>query len=448
MRKVVSISVCLLMFVQSAVAQNKPSLIVSPLRGKNTKAAMDAIGKEFKDSGQVYVIDFEKVLEYSSGSASKSEKKSPKDALAEFEKGKKAYENLNIQESIQAFEKSKKLYQEILGDENSFAGLRSAQFNLAMAYLADQKSSQAKSELQQMILIDPKRDKTKPSEKYYSPQVRELYQKVLKEVEAGEKGDIQIITTPSGARVFMDGVAQGVTPTDIKNIPAGRHYFRFVTGDGRDEFIEKTISSGSNEVELTIAPVSTGDTSGNFQTLGNQKELSQQRAAYLDEMGLALGADLFVFLTPLQGQVKGQLYDQRSQELSPEITDVSPQSLVAKLLRSIGPDGYVIPSDGKATGEATDTIITPSSNQESPTGSGVVLKPRSNTSKSASTSQGLEYNEPSPKESIGSDSKPWYQNKWIWIGIGAGLIGAGAVLYATGSVNFDSSASTVRATIP
>lgn len=450
MRKVVSFALTLLMTVQSSLAQSKPSLIVSPLRGKNTKAAMDAIGKEFKNSGQVFVIDFEKVLEYSSKQNTKSEKKSPKEALAEFEKGKKAYQELNIQESIQAFEKSKKLYQEILGDENSFDGLRATKFNLAMAYLADQKNTQAKLEIQELIIMDPKRDKTKPSEKYYSPEVRELYQKVLKEVNASDKGSVQITTTPSGARVYLDGVAQGSTPTDIQNIPVGRHFFRMVTSEGSDEFIEKMISEGSNEVEVTIAPPSSGgDTIANFQTVGTQKELNQQRAAYLDEMGLALGADLFVFLTPLQGKVKGQLYDQRSQELSPEITEVSPQALVAKLLKFIGPDGYVVPSDGKSSEETADTVITPTSKQESSSGAGVTLKPRSTTSKPGGAGQGLEYNEPSTKEPVVSNSQAWYENKWVWIGIGAGLIGAGAVLYLTGAVQFNnSSISTVRATIP
>jgi len=112
-----------------------------------------------------------------------------------------------------------------------------------MAYLADKKETQAKSELQEMILMDPKRGQTNPSEKYYSPQIRQLYRQVLSEMQSAEKGDLHIQTTPANATVFLDGVAQGVTPFDIQDIPAGKHHIRLVpAGTTQGEMISSRLS--------------------------------------------------------------------------------------------------------------------------------------------------------------------------------------------------------------
>jgi len=439
------------LFHSTGFAQNKPSLIISPLRGKNTKAAMDAIGNEFKKSGQVFVVDFEKTLEYVKSKQTKKAKKSTKEALAAFEKGKKAYQNLNIKEAIEALEKSKILYQDALWDEDSFQGLRTTKFHLAMAYQADKKDTQAKLELQEMILIDPRRAETNPSEKYYSPQVRELYQKVLEDVKAADQGRVQVTSSPAGATVFMDGSSMGKTPLDLRDLPVGRHYFRLVSPSGeQEEFIEKFIVAGANEVEHTFSQVATGDTSAYFQTLGDKKELDQPRATYLDEMGLALGADLFVFLTPLEGKVKGQMYDQRSQELSHEVTQASPQALVAELLKSLGPDGYVVPSEhtptsAPMTAQPQMEAIGPDSD---PSGVGVELKPRSKLSKPHdANSPGIPFNE-SPQQPQVQDNRFWYQKPLIWAIIGGGALAIGAGLYFSGMIDFSASTSTVKATIP
>lgn len=404
---------------------------------------MDAIAKEFQDSGQVFVIDFEKILEYTDSKNPKKEKKSTKEALAAFESGKKAYENLNIQEAITHLEKSKVLYKAALWDENSFEGLRSTKFYLAMAYLADKKDEKAKQELQEMIVLDPRRGQKNPSEKYYSPQIRQLYQKILQELKSSEMGELHIQTTPPKATVFLDGVSQGTTPFDVKDIPIGRHFVRVVPqGDTQGEMIEKSIVEGSNEIDYTFPEVASGDSYSFFQTLGGQKELDQTRATYLDEMGLALGADLFLFLTPLEGKVKGQLYDQRSQELSREVTEVSPPALVSKLLQSLGPDGYVIPGDRAASEQNSESATEATDDQAA----GVELKPRSKLS-TPHDAKGIDYTQTAEQPSS-SGTKAWYQNKWVWIAIGGGLIAAGAGAYAFGLVDFGSSASTVKATIP
>jgi tetratricopeptide (TPR) repeat protein len=436
-------------FQSTAIAQNKPSLIVSPLRGKNTKAAMDAIGSEFKKSGQVFVVDFEKILEYVKSKQTKKTKKSTKDAVAAFEKGKKAYQNLNIKEAIEALEKSKMLYQDALWDESSFQGLRTTKFYLAMAYQADKKDTQAKLELQEVILIDPSRSESTLSEKYYSPQIRQLYQKVLKEVKTAEPGQVQITTSPAGATVFMDGASVGKTPLDLRTIPSGRHYFRLVSGE-QEEFLEKFIVAGNNEVEHTFSQIETTDTDAYFQTLGEKKELDQPRATYLDEMGLALGADLFVFLTPLSGKVKGQLYDQRSQELSREITQSNPQALVAELLRSLGPDGYVVPSEHTPTAAPMaqpDMMQDPM--DDDPSGVGVDLKPRSKLSRpNVDNSPGIPFNEQPQQQVSPVDNRQWHEKPWVWGAIAGGALAAALGLYFGGVIYFDSNSSKVTAVIP
>lgn len=441
---------CLFAVQSSGFAQNKPSLIVSPLRGKNTKAAMDAIGNEFKKSNQVFVVDFEKILEYVKSKQTKKTKKSTKEAVDAFEQGKKAYQNLNIKEAIESLEKSKILYQDALWDEDSFQGLRTTKFHLAMAYQADKKDAQAKLELQEMILIDPSRSETNPSEKYYSPQIRKLYQNVLEDLKTTDQGQIQITTLPAGATVFMDGAPMGKTPLDLRDLPVGRHYFRLVSVSGeQEEFMEKFIVAGSNEIEYTFTQIASNDSYTYFQTLGEKKELDQPRATYLDEMGLALGADLFVFLTPLQGKVKGQLYDQRSQELSNEITQTSPQALVAALLKSLGPDGYVVPAQHTPSEASMDQPSQMEAIGPGPSGGvGVEIKPKSKFSKpnDLDATPGIPFTETPPQQA--PDQREWYQKPWIWGVIGASVLAVGAGVYFGGVLDFSASTSTVKANIP
>lgn len=302
-----------------------------------------------------------------------------------------------------------------------------------------------------MILIDPKRAQTNPSEKYYSPQIRALYQKVLEEMKTAEKGQAQISSIPAGASVFMDGEMMGKTPLDLRELPIGRHYFRLVSGD-QEEFVEKFIVAGANEIEQKFSQIETGDTNMYFQTLADKKELDQPRATYLDEMGLALGADLFVFLTPLEGKVKGQLYDQRSQELSPEITQSSPQALVAQLLQSLGPDGYVVPAEhtptvAPTTASSSMEAIGPSASDAS--GVGVELKPRSKFAKPQDAhSPGISFNETPPQQINSPDQRQWYEKPLIWAIIGGGALAIGAGLYFSGMIDFGASSSTVKASIP
>jgi hypothetical protein len=166
-------------------------------------------------------------------------------------------------------------------------------------------------------------------------------------------------------------------------------------------------------------------------------------------MGLALGADLFVFLTPLSGKVKGQLYDQRSQELSREITQSSPQALVAELLKSLGPDGYVVPSEHTPGSAPMAQPEMMDSSEEDPSGVGVELAPRSKLSRpNVEASPGIPFNE-QPQQALQSpDTREWHEKPWVWGAIAGGAAAALLGLYFGGVINFDSNSSTVRAVIP
>lgn len=422
--------VSLVLFLPQAFSQNKPTVVISPLKGKNAKPALDAISSEFRGSNRVFVIDLIKVLEYLDSKGGSKNEGAIDEAAARFETGKQAYLNLKLDEAIENFSKASELYRLSLSNERSFDGFRSTKFHLAMSYLAKDQKEKAQAELRDMIILDPKRDTTQLSEKYFSPKIRELYKVTLKEVKAMKKGNVRVNVLPAGTAVFMDGVNQGSSPLDLQDVPVGVHYFRLVAQTGQEEVIEKSIVEGANELDLKLDPGPSSDPMQFFGTLPRGKELDQERATYLDEMGLTLGADIFVFLTPLQGQVKGQLYDQRSQELSREEADSSPQGLVNRLLKSLSSDGYVIPANKMAADE-------PEAPQEPiQSTSGIELKPKSN-------SAGIDYK---PAPTLQAAKKPWYKNKWVWIGIGAGLAGAGAGAYFLANQN--NVTSTITLTIP
>ncbi|MEZ4845912.1 MAG: hypothetical protein R2877_02795 [Bdellovibrionota bacterium] len=143
------------------------------------------------------------------------------------------------------------------------------------------------------------------------------------------------------------------------------------------------------------------------------------------------------------------MYDQRSQEISREVTQSNPQALVAELLKSLGPDGYVVPSEHTPTSApmAQPDIIDPTMEDDS--GVGVDLKPRSKLSRpNVENTPGIAFNEQPQQAVVSPDNREWYEKPWVWGAIAGGALAAGLGLYFGGVLKFDSNKSTVRAVIP
>jgi tetratricopeptide (TPR) repeat protein len=357
-----------------------------------------------------------------------------------LEEGTAAYRNLKLEEAVRKLAKAKVAFRNNLAEEGAFEGLRASQFYLAMSYLARKERTQAREELLQALTLDPERRTRKLSDKLYSTEVRKLFEESRKEVSAKARGDLEISTPSGGELVYVDGKSAGAAPVRIQDLPIGEHFIR-VEAEGKEPyFASQTVVSGENRIVADLKSHRKIDPEKYFSPVKSSSEIEQDRASFLDEMGLALGADIFVLLSPGTGQVSAQLYDQRSQEVSPIEKDKTPSGLARKLLSHLDRDGYVT---GAAAAAAQSMPV--SKPDAAPAASlPANLKPDAESRLSDQPQQTLTV----PRTGR-IDRKAWYENPWIWGGLALGLGAAAAsVLLFTNVGKKSATTDTVSVTVP
>lgn len=417
-------------------SQTLPKLLVLPLPGEVGLKATQSVEDEFKKNQAVFLIDHAEVQNYLRTQAGSTSKDAGTLSAAEqkFRLGEEQYRKLKIKESINSLQEAKILFRQNLKSENAFEGLRSTQFYLAMAFQANNQEERAKDELRQVYVIDPERKTRKLPEKLYPPSIRTLLDDVKKEFSQKPTGDLEVISFPPGALAYVDGKSAGTTPATVKNLPVGEHFVRIVLDAKTDVSASKFVISGLNRFEPDLSVTLPQNIYQFFQVVNPSEELDHHRVSFLDSMGVTLGAEIFVFLTPGQQEVTGQLYDQRSQAVSSPISEKSPDLLVKKLMALIDPSGYVV-----AAPKAQDPM----------------KQPQNESSARASSSPNFEPPTPSPlsedlaRQARRSRDGSWFsRNKlYVYAGGGALLVGAG-VFFALSALGGESSNSVLNVSIP
>ncbi len=420
--------VCVVFGTTTAWGGSSPTLIVPPLGESADEAASKAIVQAFRQTEKIQVVDLSAVGSYLAQFQPGGTGEGAKEAARLLKEGQEAYRDLKLKESISLLEKAKILYRNQLSQPENFEGLRACQFHLAMGYLSLKDEARAKEELKEIYRLDPERDSRKLSVQAYPPPIRELYKKVRTEMVKGERGSLEVKSQPTGALVYVNGASTGAAPVVVNELPVGEHFLSLSLKGHESRFSSKYVVVGANQFQGRLEEAQSQDYEKYFRIINLEKKLDHHRLAFLDEMGLKLGGDIFVFLTPGQGEVHGQLYDQRSQEMSAKETGNDPKALVAKLLDSLDADGYVIRGQMAPPSEPPKKK-TPLSAQPLP---------------SAVPTPG-----PAKQPGLSSSSRPWYQNPWIWAAVGGGLLLAGgSVLLFSDVAKSSATTSTVRVTIP
>ncbi len=403
---------CITILWSNSFAGSLPTLAVPPLGESQEEKASQAVSRALQSSKKIFVLENATVKRYLQSQKKGLERKTtPYEASLLLNKGQEEYRKVNLKEAISLFTKAKVMYRGQLFEEESFEGLRAAQLNLAMAYLGDKDEARAREEMREIVILDPEREKRELPEKLYPPNIRNLYKTVREEVRKKQFGNLDVVTSTPGVLVYVDGKSIGSTPARLERLPAGEHFIR-VEMEGTEGFFgSKYIVAGENRMEPELKLGHVTNPLKYFSTVATSSQIDQHRAAFLDDMGVSLGADIFVFLTPEYAQVSAQLYDQRSQEVSPVVQDKTPEGLVTKLLKFIDADGYVV--KGEETLKEGRDLAKKKNLPEN-------LKPEAS---------GTFSEQAKTKTSKGYQGTPWYQNRWVWIGLGGGLLLVGGGLF-------------------
>lgn len=419
--------------VTAARAQVLPKLAVLPLPGDAGRSATEAVAGEFRKSQRVFVVDSAEIQGYMRNQQGGGAAGGVEAAEKKLKAGEEAYAKLRIKPAIDLLQEAKILFRQNLRSAKAFDGLRSAQFYLAMAFQAQKQDERAKDELRQAYVLDPERGTRKLSEKLFPPSIRALHAAVRKEFAGKPTGDLEVLSFPPGAVAYVDGKSVGMTPATVRGLPVGEHFIRVAPDGGTESLGSKYVIAGPNRFEPDVNVAVPQNIFQYFEPIDPPTDLAAPRAAFLDSMGVSLGAEVMVFLSPGNQEVKGQLYDQRSQALSSPVSERSPDLLVAKLLRFVGEDGYVVAAPKPVDPAFAEAPRDPDA--------AVNLRP---SGRSENSEELVRQARRSNSEGIFSGRK-----KWWWIGGGAAVVvGAGAYFLLRGLSSGGADNSVLNVDIP
>lgn len=189
-----------------------------------------------------------------------------------------------------------------------------------------------------------------------------LFSKVVEErrkvIAAAPKGQLLIESTPSGAAVFMDGVAVGNAPVVVKDVPPGVHLWRvrLPTGDMSGGAVE--ISSGK-ETKVAGRVTATDAQSRIISSLA-QNTLDAAAVTAAQEHAKSINADL-VIVGALSRQGKGLAMDAFLLTASSGELKRLPRKTFDNELLSAGMEFYNLAGElakqGNAIGEAAKAPV-------------------------------------------------------------------------------------------
>ncbi len=314
-----------------------------------------------------------------------------KEAQEAFVLGKKAFDQLNVQEAVKHFTVS------VAGFREGIALLRSNRYLLLShlylgiaLYVLDRKV-QGEKMIREMVILDMARERRNLSSKEFSPNIVTLHQKITKEVLLFPKGKMVFSIEPKQAKVYIDGLEQKMGPEQSIEVPVGEHFI-VIEQDGYKPFAQgRLIGPGENRVDVELEE---------FRPFSPFEFAKRNNFVAVDELKQAareLSSNVLLLGEFFQNQdawvAKAQLYDARSNEFS-KIMEVNfEERSIAKQSKSLG-----------------KKIMNQLSNQ------GFVL-----------ADVNLKENEQSLKQHLdGSGSsvsstgrRPFYKKSWFWYSLGA-----------------------------
>lgn len=140
-------------------------------------------------------------------------------------------------------------------------------------------------------------------EKEYSPGIRKLFQQSRDKVLAGKRDwqRIRATSSPSGSKVYLNGVFKGKTPLTIKDTPPGRHYLAFFKENYDSALHMVTLKNKELALEAHLQKTDPTRISAalSLKEMGGQKKLLQMAI----DASQSLGVDriILVHVEEIQG---------------------------------------------------------------------------------------------------------------------------------------------------
>ena len=325
-------------------------------------------------------------------------------ARAALADGRRAYDNLALDDAIARLGQAVSLYQQtgpLLGDLNE---LHSALEYLAASLVLRGSSDEAESTFLELLTVRPNHRLLD-----FPPSVERVFDSAAARLDATPAGSVEIYSTPPYAAVYLDGRFEGVTPLVLEDVVAGTHYLRL-------DRLGYTIHGAP----LQIAPKQTITSQTRLSSLVRGAELRDLAARSIEEVsGSGMGgqtrelartvrADMLIFVIAHQSgrdaTFTGAVYDARtSQRIATEqVVLSSDRGLTERLGRYLrrlvrtaetgeaekgdGPEAARVGAEDSEIPPRTAFGLAPDSGQANPSSSGFSAAPPADARVVAETS--------------------------------------------------------------
>jgi hypothetical protein len=142
---------------------------------------------------------------------------------AKVREGRSAYDTIKIQRAIKVLGEARELGS-LVGPELTEPDLLT-QMHLytGLSWLATGKAEQAAAEFRQAVTMG---DELKLDPRKFPPDVVSAFEKSKRELRSGRPAQVEFLSKPAGASVFLDGRRLGVTPLKDHPVYPGYHFVR------------------------------------------------------------------------------------------------------------------------------------------------------------------------------------------------------------------------------
>jgi hypothetical protein len=178
--------------------------------------------RAFQADDRYEVIDLEEAL---GNSASKKAVRAFKVAEQLTDKGREAYQTLDLDPAIEHLASALNKYERNAAFVSDIRAVAKVLMLLGATHILRGDEKTGALRLRQAIAVDPTVD---PDPRIFNPGMRQIFQEAVGQLANRPLGTISVTSNPSYAEVYLDGKFVGVTPMAADSIQEGRHFVRFV----------------------------------------------------------------------------------------------------------------------------------------------------------------------------------------------------------------------------
>ena len=226
-------------------------------------------------------------------------------AFAEAEdlvkKGRAAYEEFELDRASKVLKDALVRYQRHASHLRTYEKLAEVHMLLGAIHSLEGQQKKASLSMQHAYSAYPA---IQPDPRLYNPSMRELFQWSVKELERTSTGSAAVTSTPSYARVYVDGTFRGVTPAVVPGLGPGPHQLKLLKDGFRNYGRIVRVKTGrESEESANLKPTNHFD---NFDSLTSaaiesiegirEDDLPDSLPRAVEELGSFLDSDVLLLV--------------------------------------------------------------------------------------------------------------------------------------------------------